>query len=514
MNMIKSAHLKAIVNNRWYIQGFNSCLNFVFHGPYTGLVGLHSTLGYGYEETLFVFKKDYLEYDYVEQDLEKVGKQFLEKFNQNFTYFCEIVKKDEALVKKSLKTRDKASRLKIKSLSTEELVKQYHILSDAYQEMPSVSHIIEAISYIAEPLVRHRLEKITGLNRKDRKFQEIFTSLMQPERPSFINVEQLDLYKIVQHINNDKKSSELFKKSEDEIEKNLSKKLRKLISNHRKKYFYNQINYYSSRGLTDLDYISEIKKCIKKIPDLDKKIKDEKQQYKNNNRRRHELIGKFNIDTETRNIITLIVNVLHWQDDRKKYMLGFVYYLGRMLREIGERYNIPYEMLKRYAPRELTQDKLENFDKKDAQARIKAYIVYMKRINGKLEMEVFTGKECEEFMRYYNKKTQTERDIHGTIASVGKASGLVRVCKTKKDIERFKQGEVLVASMTRPEFVPALKKAVAVITDEGGITCHAAIVSRELGIPCIIGTKTATKVLKNGKLVDVDANHGIIRIVK
>ncbi len=68
--------------------------------------------------------------------------------------------------------------------------------------------------------------------------------------------------------------------------------------------------------------------------------------------------------------------------------------------------------------------------------------------------------------------------------------------------------------MTRPDYIAGIKKAAAIITDEGGVTCHAAIVSRELGIPCIIGTKIATKVLKDGDQVDVNANHGIIKIIK
>jgi pyruvate,water dikinase len=68
--------------------------------------------------------------------------------------------------------------------------------------------------------------------------------------------------------------------------------------------------------------------------------------------------------------------------------------------------------------------------------------------------------------------------------------------------------------MTRPEFVPLMKKAIAIVTDEGGITCHAAIVSRELKKPCIIGTKVATQVLKDGDMVEVDANSGIVRILK
>ena len=73
---------------------------------------------------------------------------------------------------------------------------------------------------------------------------------------------------------------------------------------------------------------------------------------------------------------------------------------------------------------------------------------------------------------------------------------------------------VLVASMTTPDFLPAMKKAVAFVTDEGGVTCHAAIVSREMKKPCVIGTKIATQVLNEGDIVEVDANEGVVRIIK
>jgi pyruvate,water dikinase len=92
--------------------------------------------------------------------------------------------------------------------------------------------------------------------------------------------------------------------------------------------------------------------------------------------------------------------------------------------------------------------------------------------------------------------------------------GTVRVIFDPRDNKGFKNGDILVTSMTRPEFVPLMKLAGAVVTNEGGITCHAAIVSRELKIPCIIGTKIATQVLKDGDLVEVDADKGIVTIVK
>ncbi len=104
--------------------------------------------------------------------------------------------------------------------------------------------------------------------------------------------------------------------------------------------------------------------------------------------------------------------------------------------------------------------------------------------------------------------------IVGQVASRGSAHGKVRLVLYKEDIGTLEAGEILVTQMTAPDFVPAMKKAAAIITDEGGITSHAAIVSRELGKPCVIGTKFATQLLKDGDTVEVDANVGVVRIVK
>lgn len=102
-------------------------------------------------------------------------------------------------------------------------------------------------------------------------------------------------------------------------------------------------------------------------------------------------------------------------------------------------------------------------------------------------------------------------EIIGITGSSGCAVGRVRIIHGYKEISKLKKGDVLVTTMTTPDYVVAMKKAAAVVTDEGGLTCYAAIVSRELGIPCIIGTNISTKVLKDGDFIEVDANKGIVR---
>ena len=108
--------------------------------------------------------------------------------------------------------------------------------------------------------------------------------------------------------------------------------------------------------------------------------------------------------------------------------------------------------------------------------------------------------------------SKNERDIilTGAPASPAIGTGKVVIIKSPAEIGKVEKGDVLVAEMTNPDFVPAMKKAAAIITDRGGRTSHAAIVSRELGVACVVGTEKATKVLKNGMIVTVDGAKGIV----
>jgi pyruvate,water dikinase len=91
--------------------------------------------------------------------------------------------------------------------------------------------------------------------------------------------------------------------------------------------------------------------------------------------------------------------------------------------------------------------------------------------------------------------------------------GKARVLEDASRISELKEGEILVTYMTTIEFIPAFRKAAAVVTDEGGMSCHAAIISREFKLPCVVGTKVATRVLKTGDEIEVDATNGAVRIL-
>lgn len=125
-------------------------------------------------------------------------------------------------------------------------------------------------------------------------------------------------------------------------------------------------------------------------------------------------------------------------------------------------------------------------------------------------------------LKYYDDLVVTEETIvndevvekdsvNGAIAWKGKVRGKVKIIFNPLQIDKVEVGDVLVTNMTIPAYLPAMKKAAAFVTDEGGITCHAAIIAREIQKPCIIGTKIATQIFKDGDMVEVDAEQGVVR---
>ena len=119
--------------------------------------------------------------------------------------------------------------------------------------------------------------------------------------------------------------------------------------------------------------------------------------------------------------------------------------------------------------------------------------------------------EVEELEKIHLKETKDE--VKGTVTHKGKARGIARIVHNPFKVKEFNQGDILITGMTRPDYLPLMKKSAAIVTDVGGLLCHAAIVSREIGKPCIIGTQIATKTFKDGDLVEVDAEKGIIKRV-
>lgn len=182
----------------------------------------------------------------------------------------------------------------------------------------------------------------------------------------------------------------------------------------------------------------------------------------------------------------------------------------RLFKEIGKRVG-----LSSLEVQNSTSDEIINslsgkeLDKEKIRKRIK----YFRFVYNEDSFDVLTDKDEVE-------KEEIANEIKGISANPGKVKGKVIILTesligvSSKELEKMSKGNILVTNMTSPDMMIACKKAGAIVTNDGGMLCHAAIVSRELGIPCVIGTKIATKILKDGDLIEVDAEKGIINILK
>lgn len=153
---------------------------------------------------------------------------------------------------------------------------------------------------------------------------------------------------------------------------------------------------------------------------------------------------------------------------------------------------------------------LGRVNRRELKERLRRCVVY-----GERDVEVvFTRKAANRLIRQLRQSTGvTVNELHGQTANPGTAKGRVKIIIRAKDMAKMQRGDILVSIATDPDIVPAMKLAAAIVTEQGGITSHAAIVSRELGIPCVIGTKVATQLLKDGDRVEVDATRGVVRKV-
>lgn len=220
---------------------------------------------------------------------------------------------------------------------------------------------------------------------------------------------------------------------------------------------------------------------------------------------------RLRMDTEHRRLFKTLRDIGGLKRWRKKVMVHCQYLVHGLLEEISHRLRVPLLTVQSIAPWEMqTVLREKKFSSATLQTRTKLTVVWIDDHGWKVLPSV-TAKKIMREIDASLKVVGTVNELHGMCACTGRAIGHVKILHNASDLPKFDAGDIIVSPATSPELVPAMRRAVAIVTDAGGITSHAAIVSRELSVPCVIGTKIATKVLKDGDKVEVDANKGIVR---
>jgi len=217
-----------------------------------------------------------------------------------------------------------------------------------------------------------------------------------------------------------------------------------------------------------------------------------------------EILRQHNLTAEQQQLIKALQDLSQIQDERKRITtISYPFLQKKLINEVSRRTGIPNSQLWLMTPAEIAA--ALNGKKTNLAHRQQACAI-----------EIHHGtfvihEQIPDFLKSTQDKQQDT--LTGIPASRGIVKGRVRICKTSQDIKNMQAGEILVAPATTPDYILGFKKASAIVTDEGGITSHAAVISREIGLPCIIGTRNASEILRDGDLIEVDANRGMIRKV-
>ncbi len=506
--------LKNWTNKKWYHQRFDGSpyfLQFIAEAE----ISIHDErkLGCDFSVHYCFFKDGRADWYILRDDIKKVSEAVMDTARKNpdiSAYFIKLWQPDQELFYRKCAEIEK---INFGELSNEELITLHDEFVEITLNRNSSSSIIDGFALGTDELLAEKIKKAYESTKLEMKFEEVFSILTAPLHSSFITEAELGLLELAAQIGERGLKNVFLDGDVQGIKVKLKDNgMLALLEDHQRKFFWLMNNYISNYVL-DVDYfIAELKRLFEINVNIKEEIEKIKITPELNRKKKGGLFERLKLNNELKTLIKISEDFTYWQDERKKATLWTTHYLGLILKEIGNRAGISLDDLKYATWEEVSIIFKEKLDSNELRARKKNCVYYC----DKEGIEILHSAEVEEVEELVlGKKDLSDiDDFRGLTASLGKAVGKARIIRSATEIGRVEKGDILVAVMTRTDYVPAMKKAAAIVTDEGGVTCHAAIISRELGIPCIIGTKIATKVLKEGQLVEVNANHGWVKIIK
>ncbi len=291
-----------------------------------------------------------------------------------------------------------------------------------------------------------------------------------------------------------------------------------LLSFHWQSFCWLSLWSVNEEPLTREHFREEINNILERVINPEREIR--RLQVENKQRRAifEETLHKISVSWALRDQITLLQEYIVLRTYRKNAICQSHFYHLPLLWEVANRLSLTKQEVRLLSYGELIKGLADKISAKKLQRlarnRAKGWAVLMWR--GKMTTVTGARKIVQAMEQYQIVPLSqiVEKVLKGNIACRGRVVGKVRVIHKLSEIDKVQPGDILVAKMTTPDYMMAINKCAGIVTDEGGITCHAAIVSREFGIPCLIATHNATKLLKDNDLVELDAISGVARVIE
>jgi len=468
---------------------------------------LENSCGRNYKKVLGIFKGTDMSFYYGEEDSAKFEKYLVDKIEKDpkfgrdintniYKYSDELYKFANKLANTNLVevTNDKIALL---------IIQEFKIHTGLYEW----GWLSNATDMFHATFTNRLKDKLKMYVNDDETINNYLNILSTPRKNSVITEQELEFLNIIAGIQNRDQKVRVVTKS------NLQNEELHLIEGYRAKYHHVKYLWVGTKGTyTIRDYIEQINEFLSKNLNASDEIKRINIELIKKQKEKERLENKLKLSSELNSLIAVYSEFMLTKAYRREAQLKWSYEFNKLLIEIARRLKISLGQAYFLLPKEIENALITGkIDRDILKEREKFSVYYTEKDFEK----IYTGKEALELSKQVAIKSYDGvSEITGQCANVGHVSGVVKIINTISDMPKMQQGDILVAITTNPDILPAMKKAAAFVTEQGGITSHAAIVARELGTPCIIGTKIAAKVLKDGDYVDVDATKGIVRKIK
>ncbi|MBI2444158.1 MAG: hypothetical protein HYV42_02885 [Candidatus Magasanikbacteria bacterium] len=340
------------------------------------------------------------------------------------------------------------------------------------------------------------------------KINEYLVTLTTPTARTPVFVEQQDLLLIAEQIYQDQAIRQLCATSTPLVYEDLPRRLQTMIQQHWEKYHYTKFIFVEGE-YTINDYLRQLQDILRGETAPRAIIEGQIEALQAAEEKKRILLAQLPVAPEWQEIFAVFGDFMVTKIYRRYAQLFALHRMDKVLKEIARRKQLSLKQVKFMLKSEVERLLLKNScDPELLRERAKQCVYYVEK-DGEA---VYVGPAAEALIAKTVRTIDASiSELKGEVGCTGYAQGRVKIVIRAEEMAKMNDGDILVSIATDPDIVPAMKKAAAIVTEQGGVTSHAAIVSRELGIPCVIGTKIATKIFKDGDLVEVDANRGVVR---
>jgi phosphohistidine swiveling domain-containing protein len=374
------------------------------------------------------------------------------------------------------------------------------------------------ITLVAEEIIKKQIlpdiEALVLKHAPESELPSYYLCIYSPLEENFISQEISSLLHIASLVASDKRLIYLFQQERELILSKLKAEnhpIYYLLLEHHKRFAWINLSYYLGTPWTMADFIDRVNEWITTEPNLPQRHWDYVKTHLLLDAKLESILAKHNVPQDTADGLKLLRWYLFLRTHRVDCFFLADFLARNLLQEVAKRIGLSYGELVWLSSVEIIDALLNH--------RVVTDFSFMHR-RERHTMLLFNGRpqilDDSDWLVLPQPTAEayqmTEEGLPGMVAFPGIAIGRARIMRSQADVQKVEKGDILIASMTTPDYVAAMERASAFVTDEGGLACHAALISRDLRVPCLIATKHATKCIPDGSLIEVNTFDGVVRI--